>query len=109
MSKGGRRISKLRPAVLKKASRSKTLADAKTILPVIGAGAPSFVRRASGDELAMTFKPFVERGTARAKLATCYDRYASEAAEPGLRSVTDANTHDYATATALAGLFNSYG
>ena len=91
--------------VLKKALRSMTLTDAKSVLTGSDDAATSYFRRASGDELKATFKPIVARATARVKLATVYNQYASKAAELGLMSATDANMNDYVTGKALDGLF----
>ena len=91
--------------VLKKSLRSMTVEDAKGILTGGDDSATSYFRRTSSDELKTTFKPIVQRATAKVRLAALYDQYAGKAAQLGLMNSTEANMNDYVSAKALEGLF----
>lgn len=91
--------------VLKQALQRMTVSDAKGILTGGDDAATQYFRRATGDALAVRFKPIVARATAQVKLASLYDQYAGQAAQFGLVKSQDAHLNDYVISKTLDGLF----
>jgi hypothetical protein len=91
--------------IFKSALQKMTLTDAKSILTGGDDAGTQYFRKATSVQLTEKFKPIVAKATAKAQLASIYDRYASQAASVGLVKQEDANLNDYVTERALDGLF----
>jgi hypothetical protein len=92
-------------ALLVKAIKRMTVADAKEILTGADDAATVYFRKSTETALAGKFKPIVTKAMQKVKLAETYDRFAGQGAKFGLVDERDAKLDDYITRKTLEGLF----
>lgn len=91
--------------VFAQAVQKLTLNDARSILSGPPDAATQYFRRATGDTLALQFKPLVAQVTARAGLVQQYDRMMASAGPLGALAGTRMDVNDYVTRKTLDSLF----
>jgi len=92
-------------ALLVKAIKRMTVADAKEILTGADDAATVYFRKSTETALTARFRPIVSKAMRKVKLAETYDRFAGQGAKFGLVDERDTKLDDYITRKTLDGLF----
>jgi Protein of unknown function (DUF4197) len=85
--------------------KNMSVDDAKGILKGGDDSATQYFRRTTSDQLALKFKPIVQKAMKQVNVAEKYDQFAGKGVKLGLVKENDAHLDDYVTQKALDGLY----